>query len=42
MLQFSAGDKNANDPIKASPPFRDPLPLTAFPPVYRPGFPPGT
>jgi len=26
MLQFSAGDKNANDPIKASPPFRDPLP----------------
>jgi FtsP/CotA-like multicopper oxidase with cupredoxin domain len=42
MVQFSAGNERANDPIHADPPLRDPLPLTAFPPVYRPQFPPGT
>jgi len=42
VVQFSAGNPLDNDPIKADPPLRDPLPLNAFPPVYRPGFPPGT
>ena len=42
MIQYSAGDERANDPIKADPPVPDPLPLNAFPPVYRPRFPAGT
>jgi len=42
MVQFSAGDERVKEPIKAAPPLRDPLPLNAFPPVYRPRFPAGT
>jgi spore coat protein A len=42
MVQYSVGDPRANDPITADPPKPDPLPATAFPPVYRPSFPAGT
>jgi hypothetical protein len=42
MVQYSAGDPEANDPITTALPVRDPLPVTAFPPVYRPRFPAGT
>ena len=42
MVQFAVGDPRTNDPITADPPERDPLPANAFPPVYRPLFPPGT
>jgi spore coat protein A len=42
MVQMSVGDLRKNDPITSARPLRDPLPATAFPPVYRPGFPPGT
>jgi spore coat protein A len=42
MVQFSVGNPQSNDPITSDPPIRDTTPLGAFPPVYLPGFPPGT
>ncbi|MFF2029114.1 multicopper oxidase family protein [Arthrobacter sp. NPDC058192] len=42
MVQFSVGDLRNNDPITSDPPVPDTLAPNAFPPVYRPGFPPGT
>jgi hypothetical protein len=42
MVQFSVGDLRNNDPITSDPPVRDTTPEDSFPPVYRPGLPPGT
>jgi spore coat protein A len=42
MVQYAVGDLRLNNPITADPPRRDTLPANAFPPVYRPLFPPGT
>jgi FtsP/CotA-like multicopper oxidase with cupredoxin domain len=42
MVQFSVGNPQSNDPITSDPAVRDTTPLGAFPPVYLPGFPPGT
>ncbi|MDQ1057416.1 spore coat protein A [Arthrobacter globiformis] len=42
MVQYAVANLRTNDPITAAPPKRDPLPANAFPPVYRPLFPPGT
>ena len=42
MVQFSVGDWRTNDPVSTDPPVRDTSPADSFPPVYRPGFPPGT
>lgn len=42
MVQFSVGDYRTNDPISTDPPVLDTTPPDAFPPVYRPGLPPGT
>jgi len=42
MVQFSAGDPRANDPITTDRPVRDTTPAGSFPPVYLPGFPAGT
>ena len=42
MVQFAAGNPRDNDPVASDPPVLDTTPLNAFPPVYAPGFPPGT
>jgi FtsP/CotA-like multicopper oxidase with cupredoxin domain len=42
MVQYALANLRTNDPITADPPKRDTLPANAFPPVYRPLFPPGT
>ncbi|MFC9351602.1 multicopper oxidase family protein [Arthrobacter sp. NPDC057013] len=42
MVQYAVANLRTNDPITADPPRRDTLPANAFPPVYRPLFPPGT
>ncbi len=42
MVQFSAGDPNDNDPITSDPPVLDPSAGATSPPVYLPGYPPGT
>ncbi len=42
MVQFSAGNPGDNDPVTSDPPVPDTTPLDSFPPVYRPGYPPGT
>lgn len=42
MFQYAVANLRTNDPITADPPKHDPLPANAFPPVYRPLFPPGT
>ncbi len=42
MVQFSAGNPRDNDPVASDLPVLDSTPLNAFPPVYAPGFPPGT
>jgi spore coat protein A, manganese oxidase len=42
MVQFSVGNPNDNDPVRSDAPVRDTLPVDAYPPAYRPGFPAGT
>jgi FtsP/CotA-like multicopper oxidase with cupredoxin domain len=42
MVQFSVGDYRINDPVTSDPPVPDPSPADAYPPMYRPGLPPGT
>ncbi len=42
MVQYSAGNPADNNPITSDVPVPDPLSPDAFPPVYLPGFPPGT
>ncbi|MFP3459752.1 multicopper oxidase domain-containing protein [Arthrobacter globiformis] len=42
MVQYAVANLRTNDPITADPPRLDLRPADAFPPVYRPLFPPGT
>jgi FtsP/CotA-like multicopper oxidase with cupredoxin domain len=42
MVQFSAGNPAANNPVTSDPPVRDTTPVGSFPPLYLPGFPAGT
>ena len=42
MIQFSVGDYRINDPVTSDPPVPDTSPADAYPPMYRPGLPPGT
>jgi spore coat protein A, manganese oxidase len=42
MVQFSVGNPNDNDPVRADAPVPDTMPVDAYPPAYRPGFPAGT
>ena len=42
MVQFSAGNPADNNPITSDPAVLDTMSPDAFPPMYLPGFPPGT
>jgi FtsP/CotA-like multicopper oxidase with cupredoxin domain len=42
MVQFSVGDSRNNDPVSSDYPVVDTTPMNSYPPVYRPGFAPGT